>query len=276
MWRQSQARAGASVALAGGRPEEARAIVADLLSAGMPSRSAVMFAVPAYVVGLRAEADIAARLRALGDGAGAGEAVARGGELLDRMRAVAAPEQWPLGPPPVELLLHVELGELELARARATAEADAWADHAAGWEDLGRPFVAAYARWREAEAAVAAGLPRQRATAPLQSARTTAERLGARLLLHEIDELARRGRLELRGPAPPSEAIAERLGLTARELDVLRLLADGRTNAQIGAELYMSPKTASVHVSHILAKLDVKTRIEAATAAHRLGLASPA
>jgi len=120
---------------------------------------------------------------------------------------------------------------------------------------------------------VAAGLPRQRASIALQSARTTAERLGARPLLQEIDDLARRARFETRDAASPPDTAADRLGLTARELDVLRLLADGRTNAQIGAELYMSPKTASVHVSHIIAKLDVKTRIEAATAAHRLGLA---
>jgi DNA-binding NarL/FixJ family response regulator len=55
-------------------------------------------------------------------------------------------------------------------------------------------------------------------------------------------------------------------------LDVLRLIAAGRTNPEIGKALYMSPKTASVHVSRILAKLDVKTRTEAAGLAHRLGL----
>ena len=64
----------------------------------------------------------------------------------------------------------------------------------------------------------------------------------------------------------------ERLGLTGRELDVLRLVASGRTNREIGAELYMSPKTASVHVSRILHKLDVRGRVDAAAVAHRLGL----
>ena len=59
----------------------------------------------------------------------------------------------------------------------------------------------------------------------------------------------------------------------AREgLDVLRLLADGRTHPEIGAELFISAKTASVHVSRILAKLDVRSRVEAAGVAHRLGL----
>ncbi len=61
-------------------------------------------------------------------------------------------------------------------------------------------------------------------------------------------------------------------GLTLREIDVLRLIAEGRTNPEIGKALYMSPKTASVRVSRILSKLDVKTRTEAAGVAHRLGL----
>ena len=64
--------------------------------------------------------------------------------------------------------------------------------------------------------------------------------------------------------------------MTSRELDVLRLLAAGRTNRQIGAELFISPRTAGVHVSHILAKLGLASRGEAAAAAHSLGLTKPA
>jgi DNA-binding NarL/FixJ family response regulator len=66
------------------------------------------------------------------------------------------------------------------------------------------------------------------------------------------------------------------LGLTSRELDVLRLLAVGRTNRQIGAELFISPRTVGVHVSHILAKLGAASRVEAAAVAHSLDLTSPA
>jgi len=65
----------------------------------------------------------------------------------------------------------------------------------------------------------------------------------------------------------------ERLGLTARETEVLRLVADGRSNSQIAEVLFISRKTASVHVSNILAKLGVSTRVEAAALAHRRGLA---
>ncbi|MGH3243832.1 MAG: response regulator transcription factor, partial [Spirillospora sp.] len=61
--------------------------------------------------------------------------------------------------------------------------------------------------------------------------------------------------------------------LTARESEVLRLLARGRTNREIAEELFISPKTASVHVSHILAKLGVSSRGEAAGAARDRGLA---
>ena len=59
-----------------------------------------------------------------------------------------------------------------------------------------------------------------------------------------------------------------------RELTVLSLVAEGHTNREIGESLFISEKTASVHVSRILAKLGVRSRVEAATAAHRLGLAA--
>ena len=63
------------------------------------------------------------------------------------------------------------------------------------------------------------------------------------------------------------------LSLTARETEVLRLLAEGRSNRQIGEALYISAKTAGVHVSNIMAKLGVSSRTEAAAVAHRNGLA---
>ena len=104
----------------------------------------------------------------------------------------------------------------------------------------------------------------------LGQARALADEIGAPLLLAEIDALARRGRVPL---ASGDEAGEDgRLGLTTRELEVLALVAEGHTNREIGARLYMSDKTASVHVSRILAKLSVRNRGEAAAAAHRLGL----
>ncbi|PJT51046.1 hypothetical protein CWI85_09070, partial [Streptomyces albidoflavus] len=105
-----------------------------------------------------------------------------------------------------------------------------------------------------------------------------ARRLGARPLADSIDLLARRARLSLSTrpaatsrPDTPTDP-AEALGLTRREREVLSLLVAGRTNRHIAEELFISPKTASVHVSHILAKLEVSSRGEAAAVAHRLRL----
>jgi DNA-binding NarL/FixJ family response regulator len=88
---------------------------------------------------------------------------------------------------------------------------------------------------------------------------------------------AKRARLTLEPepePVAEVEPLAARLGLTERELEVLELVAAGTTNRQIGERLFISTKTASVHVSRILMKLDVTTRGEAAATAHRLRLVS--
>jgi DNA-binding CsgD family transcriptional regulator len=63
-----------------------------------------------------------------------------------------------------------------------------------------------------------------------------------------------------------------KFGLTERELAVLRLLGQGHTNAEIGRLLFISPKTASVHVTNILRKLGAGSRVQAATIAERAGL----
>lgn len=96
-------------------------------------------------------------------------------------------------------------------------------------------------------------------------------------MLAEIRKLAQRSRIRLGtgsgpGPAEAPPRRPGRYGLTDRELAVLRLLAAGRTNAQVGAELFISPKTASVHVTSILRKLRVTSRVQAATLAERAGL----
>jgi DNA-binding NarL/FixJ family response regulator len=151
----------------------------------------------------------------------------------------------------------------------------AWKNAASAWDELDRPPLAAYCRWREAEARVAAGASRAEAAVPLRSAYEVALRLGARPLLREIELLAERARLVLEAldvatvPAAGGDALAE-LGLTRREAEVLALLARGLTNREIARELVISVKTADVHVSHILRKHDVPNRLEAAAAAHRL------
>jgi DNA-binding CsgD family transcriptional regulator len=134
------------------------------------------------------------------------------------------------------------------------------------------------------EAALGAG-DREDGAARLRRAAGLAQRLGAGPLSRDIALLARRARITLGRPgeagdaravpgrpAQPGEPEPARLGLTARELEVLRLVAAGRSNREIAGELFISVKTASVHVSNILGKLGVTSRGEAAAAAHRLRL----
>ena len=114
------------------------------------------------------------------------------------------------------------------------------------------------------------------AVAAVRSAYDVATTLGAQaLLVADIEALARRVRISLDAPTVYAlgERDATRLGLTTREAEVLALVAAGRTNREIGAELYVSDKTASVHVSNILRKLGVSSRVEAAAIAQRVGMA---
>jgi DNA-binding CsgD family transcriptional regulator len=139
---------------------------------------------------------------------------------------------------------------------------------------LTRTRHAAYARWRQAEALLAQ--PGGRVAASPVLRRAAGEALQDVPLSMAIGDLARRARIDLTDrPRPlasrPAHSGAAG-GLTERELAVLRLLVAGKTNSEIGAALFISRKTASVHVTNILRKLDVTTRVEAAAVAERTGL----
>ena len=176
----------------------------------------------------------------------------------------------------------------EAADASGTPDPAIWAQAAELWASIERPFRVARARWMETQAHLVLG-DRPAAEAAAMESIALARRLGIGWLVHEITALARRGRLRIAVPeddAAPAAATPDpatsgaddavaQLGLTPRERDVLALVAQGRTNREIGEELYMAEKTASVHVSRILAKLDVRSRTEAAAVAHRLGLEEP-
>ena len=260
----------AEAALWDGRLAEARAAVADGLAALATSDE------PYWVTELcrtaaAVEATAAEQARARQDGAAERVARERAAAVLERARAaVTAPQVVPT--PAVEA--NRRAIEAEWSRAAGPSDPERWAAAAQAWLALGYPWPAGYARWRQAGALLARGAPRAAVGAALAEARTLAEGLGARLLTAEIDALARRARIEVAlaadGEAPePVDAIDE-LGLTPREREVLVLLADGRTNRQIAEVLFISVKTASVHVSNILAKLGVTNRGEAAAVAHRL------
>jgi DNA-binding CsgD family transcriptional regulator/tetratricopeptide (TPR) repeat protein len=167
----------------------------------------------------------------------------------------------------------------ERSRVSGAPDPGPWLDAAREWAAVGRPYDEARARLRAAEAIVAtrSGADARRAAGDeLVSARRIAEDLGAAPLLEEVHRLGRLARLDVGDPVPRSRpAETGQQALTERERQVLALLADGLTNREIGDALYMSPKTASVHVTHILEKLGVQSRVQAAAMAARLGLDDP-
>ena len=218
--------------------------------------------------GLRAQAELAALARARRDGDAVRSWLTGAEELVTFARRAAA-EASAVTPNARGWLA---LAEAEYQRARNVPQPDLWSNAAIAWDRVERPPLAAYCRWRQAEALVATGASRVEASDPLRKAHAIATRIGARPLLRELELLAQRARLDL---APPEESpdrsrsLENTLGLTPREAEVLALVARGYTNREIAEALVISVKTASVHVSHILRKLDAPNRREAAAIAHR-------
>lgn len=162
--------------------------------------------------------------------------------------------------------------------ARVAGETARWSEATDACREDGDPYLIAYALVRSAEADVAAGA-REQAAAALEEVARLADRLGAAPLREEAHVLARRARLKLESGTPTDQHVPAGLdsfGLTAREREVLALLAAGYSNPQIAEALFISRKTASVHVSNIIGKLNVSSRGEAAAVAYRLGLGSAA
>ncbi|MFF9621228.1 AAA family ATPase [Streptomyces griseosporeus] len=250
------------IAAAEGRHADARAELAAALDAGVPPGTH-RYGWPLLLAAATAEAD-ARTLPAARPGRA--EALDRIAAALKRLTTDApvwhAHEAWV---------------RAELLRAEGRDTTAVWSDVVTAFEPLERPYDLARVRHRLAVALLADGGDdeRARATELLRLAHAVAGHLGARPLGDAVALVAQRARLPLTAaeacPEPPADPV-ESLGLTSRERDVLRLVAAGRTNRQIAGELFISPKTASVHVSNILAKLGVAGRGEAAAVAHRLGL----
>jgi DNA-binding CsgD family transcriptional regulator/tetratricopeptide (TPR) repeat protein len=237
---------------------QARELADPLESPNVATRAAAL--------GVRAAADAAELARARADSAG--EQAAR--EEARAFRALLVPGR-------DENRAREAAIAAELRRADGQSDPARWEAAALEWDARSTPLQAAYARWRWAEALLAGGGGRDAAAAALRAAREGASGLGAGALVDEVDALARRARIDLSEPEAPAPRAtlpdaAQELGLTPRELEVLEHVARGQTNREIAAELFISARTAGVHVSHILEKLGASTRTEAAAAAHRLGL----
>ncbi len=213
-------------------------------------------------------------MRAAADLGGAGPAAAEIVALRDRM------ESRPFADHPfvARIPAHRLAWQAECDRLRGDDDPEAWRQLAHAWLGLGCRHRAGYAWWRCAEALAYRTRPAA-ATEPLAAAAECAT--GMTPLSRAIERLARRARIVLppetardeprRADRPAAETTVL-TRLTERERQVLRLVASGRTNSQIGGELFISAKTAGVHVTNILRKLEVTNRTHAAAVAERSGL----
>ncbi len=218
-------------------------------------------------LGARVEAELAAAARDAGEPARGPEQ--RIAELREDAERTATTTPADIG--------HLSLVRAEHAHMHRGSEIDAWSTAVSACRAMNEPLPLAYALLRHAEALTGDGQT-EAATMSANEARELAQMMGAVPMLDDIQALIRRARLSVNGRGESEEAPAhlpdelERFGLTTRETEVLRLVADGLSNTQIAEELVISRKAASVHVSNILAKLGVSTRVEAAALAHRRGL----
>lgn len=166
----------------------------------------------------------------------------------------------------------------EAARADGRPDPEAWAAAAAAWDALDHAFDAAVAHWRHGEALLHLGGRTTRAAAgPLGAAHRLATRMGAAPITQAVGSLAERAGIALDLAEGASIPVAGHAGglvepLTPREREVLALVVAGRSNPEIAERLFITSKTASVHLTNIKGKLGVGSRIEAATAAIRLGI----
>jgi len=243
-------------------------------------------AVPLLALGLQATAELAEAAKAARDEGAAQRASAAGSPWQEMATGLAGRSADPvLGP-------LLDIAREEAARLEGTGGRDGWLTAAERFDALPDPYHAAYARFRAAEAELRAHGTRGEAQGPLASAHATARRLEAGPLRRRIEELAVRARLDPSSKSAESPESGEPLGpdsirpsitpkaarpsgLSAREVEVLRLVAHGLSNGEIAQRLFITRKTAGVHVTHILDKLGVANRVEAAMTAARLGLAGP-
>jgi DNA-binding CsgD family transcriptional regulator/tetratricopeptide (TPR) repeat protein len=293
----------AEIALVEDKPEAALDAVAAVIGPWLATGD-VLWGVPLVTLGLRAAAERAEALRADRDDAGLIELQDRVISLREHAAALtprvvtAGGAAW------------LTTAEAERDRLDGAPDPEPWRKAIAAWGGGIDPFEAAYARFRFAEAQLRrAGVKADVATELVDAWRTSVA-LGAAALRGSIEVLARRARVPLAaaagraaahgagsgdagsggvggpdpvatGPGRPGvrasglRASGPSHGLSAREVEVLRLVAAGRSNGQIGDELFITRKTAGVHVTHILDKLGVSNRVEAAMAAARLGLLEP-
>jgi DNA-binding CsgD family transcriptional regulator len=257
-----------------GQPGAALDVIdAGMVHEGLVSSGTVTRIGPLLALGVRAAADAVGRGRR-------GEPavdVARNQGVADARSMRAHRDAIAQGSPALLRLAepYVAMCDAEVSRLDGESDPEAWARAAQEFEGLSQPYDAAYARYREAEALLAGRRDVRRTRSSLQAAWETATRLGARPLAAMVEGIAKRAGIELaREDASAERAAASSYGLSAREEEVLALIAEGLSNKEIGSRLFITEKTASHHVSSILGKLGVSGRAEAAAEAVRQGITS--
>jgi len=270
-WIAPAVAAQAELAIWSGDPEEAlRALDGGVRRVKLTAGANVSRLGPLHALGVRAAADTVRRDRRRSPAVE--RARGQGAEHLAGMRAIRdeVAARWPaylrMADP------YVALCEAEASRMDGTSDPGAWSRAAGLFRSLGQPYVHAYARYREGEALLGARRDAPGVRAALRDALAVASGLGAAPLQAAITEVAARGRIDLGESVVGRRRASTPSGLSARELEILGLVAEGLTNRQIGERLFITEKTASHHVSNILVKLGVAGRAEAAAAAVRLGI----
>jgi DNA-binding CsgD family transcriptional regulator/tetratricopeptide (TPR) repeat protein len=290
------AAAEAELALWTGNPSAARAAIRHAFIQLEPAIDIwVGFIGPLYGLGMRAEADLAGISRARHSHDEVAETTEAGRSILERIRGYAKDTAARRPAFSAETDAWLATCVAEFSRLEGTPDADQWAAAAEAWDGVGMPYPRAYALMRLAQAALATGRDRAEIAAVIRGSHAIATALGARPLLLKLNELGARAGVrpadvaeapqrsigrdsgqgssrpaDLRGrPGTPSDS---RFDLTRRELEVLDLLADGRSDGEIAKSLFISKKTVSVHVANIKGKLGAESRIEIVTSAMALGL----
>jgi DNA-binding CsgD family transcriptional regulator len=257
--------------------DRARAYLAEGIAASpTPEREMALWWL--LVRALEAETEIAVGARATGDAAGLAAAERHARRCADLLDANAAAAIGDGGEGPLIRALAAWSVALR-SRLDGRSDPEAWATTVRQLEEIGTVWYTALARCRLAEALILGGAGAGEVAPVLARARETGLALATPPLLEEVGRLARVAGIELddgeearAGNGDEAAAARDPFGLSPREIEVLALLAAGRTNREIGEELFISPKTASVHVTHILAKLGVSSRVEAALAGSRAGI----
>ncbi len=265
MWLAPVAAARATAELWAGNPETALRTIDECLDQ-ISHGEYVFFTARLYELGIRAHADRS--LRAPDDGA-VDEQRAR--ELLARLDHVMADL---VGRPQPRVLASRAACVAELSRMTGSDPA-AWQEAERLSQAIDDTYQIAYTRWRQAEALIHRNRDYRLAHDLARQAHRTANELGARPLSQAVEALTRAARIDLTADDQPADKIdtgLDNFDLTPRELEVLALLSEGMSNREIAAKLIISDKTASVHVSRILAKLSVGNRASAAVLAQRLGV----